>query len=386
MTLEFSPAPALPTVDFSLLSDGQQSLLYIALVLTAHAIGRQVLTDQTTTFDLSRLRPPVFTLLAVEEPEDSLSPHYLGRVLTALNAMTTGHDAQAVVATHSPSLIRRVEPEQVRYLQLDPQRRTVVAKVVMPPKNDDAHKFVREALHAYPELYFSRFVVLGEGDSEEIVLPRCLRAAGLEADATSISVVPLGGRHVNHFWHLLRGLDIPHVTLLDLDLGRYQGGWGRIKYGVDQLVRYVEAGKLGLPQEVYDSLSTRTDDVRSEANRTWFTWLEQHGVFFSNPLDLDFEMIQRLPDAYDITKDELEVPAAGIVTAVLGKKGDAAGYRDDEKALFPAYHQRFKLGSKPAQHITALAKLDDATLGAGIPDAIRRLIVQVASKLKELPE
>lgn len=386
VTLEFSPGPALPAVDFSLLSDGQQSLLYIALVLAAHAIGRQVLTDQTTTFDLSRLRPPVFTLLAVEEPENSLSPHYLGRVLTALYAMTTGHDAQAVVATHSPSLIRRVEPEQVRYLRLDPQRRTIVAKVVMPPKNDDAHKFVREALHAYPELYFSRFVVLGEGDSEEIVLPRCLRAAGLEADATSISVVPLGGRHVNHFWHLLRGLDIPHVTLLDLDLGRYQGGWGRIKYGVDQLVRYVETGELGLTQEQYDGLSTRTDDVRSEANRSWFTWLEQHGVFFSNPLDLDFEMIQHLPDAYDITEDELEAPAAGIVTAVLGKKGDAAGYRDDEKALFPAYHQRFKLGSKPAQHITALAKLDDATLETGIPDAIRRLIMQVASKLKELPE
>jgi putative ATP-dependent endonuclease of OLD family len=214
VTLEFAPGPGQPVVDFSLLSDGQQSLLYIALVLTAQVLGRKTLTGQVTTFDLDRLRPPVFTLLAVEEPENSLSPHYLGRVLTALARMAEGYDAQAVIATHSASLMRRVEPEQVRYLRLDAQRRTTVATVAMPKTTDEAHKFVREALHAYPELYFARLVVLGEGDSEEIVLPRYLRVVDLEADATSISVVPLGGRHVNHFWRLLHGLGIPHVTLL----------------------------------------------------------------------------------------------------------------------------------------------------------------------------
>jgi len=387
VTLEFAPSPGQPVVDFSLLSDGQQSLLYIALVLTAQALGRQTLTGQVTTFDLDRLRPPVFTLLAVEEPENSLSPHYLGRVLTALAQMAGGYDAQAVVATHSPSLMRRVEPEQVRYLRLDAQRRTTVATVAMPTTTDEAHKFVREALHAYPELYFARLVVLGEGDSEEIVLPRCLGVVDLEADATSISVVPLGGRHVNHFWRLLHGLGIPHVTLLDLDLGRYQGGWGRIKYAIGQLCRYHAPDSLRLTQAHVNALAAKeTSDVCAGHGDGWLQWLEDRGVFFSNPLDLDFAMLQQFPDAYDVRAEERQVPTDNVVTAVLSEKGDAAPYNENEKGLFPAYHQRFKLGSKPARHIAALAGLDDAALNESMPEPIRRLTEQVATTLSGLPE
>jgi len=51
-----------------------------------------------------------------------------------------------------------------------------------------------------------------------------------------VSFVPLGGRHVNHFWRLLNGLGIPYITLLDLDFGRPGGGWGRIKYALEQLL------------------------------------------------------------------------------------------------------------------------------------------------------
>jgi putative ATP-dependent endonuclease of OLD family len=84
VTVQFAPGPGDPVVDFSLLSDGQQSLLYVSLVLAAHAIGREALSATTSPFDGDRLRPPVFTILAVEESENSLSPHYLGRVLDAL--------------------------------------------------------------------------------------------------------------------------------------------------------------------------------------------------------------------------------------------------------------------------------------------------------------
>lgn len=81
-------------------------------------------------------------------------------------------------------------------------------------------------MQAFPEIYFSRLVVLGEGDSEEIVLPRLLAAEGLMVDEAAVCIAPLGGRHVNHFWRLLSGLKIPYVTLLDLDVARHGGGWG----------------------------------------------------------------------------------------------------------------------------------------------------------------
>nr|WP_324610270.1 ATP-dependent endonuclease [Streptomyces sp. KE1] len=90
-------------------------------------------------------------------------------------------------------------------------------------------------MQAYSELNFSRFVVLGEGDSEQFVLPRVLAAAGIPEDDASVSVVPLGGRHVNHFWRLLNELQIPHATLLDLDAGRYHGGWGWGRNALNQI-------------------------------------------------------------------------------------------------------------------------------------------------------
>lgn len=387
VTLEFAPGPGQQVVDFSLLSDGQQSLLYVALVMTAHAAGRSCLDGGTDAFDVDVLRPPVFTLLAMEEPENSLSPHYLGRILTALTEMARGRDAQIVVATHSASLMRRVEPRQVRYLCLDNHRRTSVATVTMPPSSTEEYKFVREALHAYPELYFARLVVLGEGDSEEIVIPRCLRAMGFEADAMSISVAPLGGRHVNHFWRLLNQLGIPHVTLLDLDVGRYQGGWGRIKYAASQLVAFREPSSLDFDQEEIKDLHTTSSDVRGEAGQVWIERLEKHGVFFSEPMDLDFAMLQCFPGSYSVSQEEKRQPDEKLVAAVLGETGSPGAYKEDEKLLFPVYSRRFKgSGSKPAGHISALSTLEDTELKGSMPVPIGRLIERVGSILGGLSE
>ena len=226
LSVSFSPGHDEHLIDFSKLSDGQKSMLYLSLVLASQSVGRSVLTGDDESFDLEKLRPPVFTVIALEEPENSLSPHYLGRIVNALNTMVSGDDTQALIATHAPSMLRRVDPEQVRYLRLSEARETRITTIKLPSKSDEAHKFVREAVQAFPEVYFSRLVVLGEGDSEEIVLPRLFRAKGVPVDESAITIAPLGGRHVNHFWRLLSALKIPYLTLLDLDVARYQGGWG----------------------------------------------------------------------------------------------------------------------------------------------------------------
>lgn len=162
MSVSFSPGHDENLVDFSRLSDGQKSMLYLSLVMTSQAIGRAVLSGVDESFDPEKLRPPVFTLVAVEEPENSLSPHYLGRIVNALSTMTDSNDAQALIATHAPSMLRRVNPEFIRYMRLTEERRTRVTHIQLPDKTDVAHKFVREAVQAFPEIYFSRLVVLGK--------------------------------------------------------------------------------------------------------------------------------------------------------------------------------------------------------------------------------
>jgi putative ATP-dependent endonuclease of OLD family len=389
LTIGFTPGHDEQTVDFSRLSDGQKSLLYLALVLSLQAIGREVLKTKSDAFDVDKLRPAVFSLVAMEEPENSLSPHYLGRVIKALTEFSGHHDGQAMIATHAPALLTRVRPEDIRYLRLNAQRETVVRSIVLPDAADEAHKYVREAVQAFPELYFSRLVILGEGDSEEIVLPRLLEAKGLADDNTAISIVPLGGRHVNHFWRLLHGLDIPHVTLLDLDLGRFQGGWGRVKYAVRQLLKFptIESNLsqqhlTGLPKWDGDKLL-----LTSKTGKDWIEFLESAGVFFSSPLDLDFVMLRCYPEAFGIEDEELGDPDDETIISVLGKShGDVAQYSEEEQQYFDAYHRRFKLDSKPVAHLDALGQLDEAELNENIPEAIGRLIELVRTKLAEIPE
>lgn len=381
MSVSFSPGHDEQLVDFSRLSDGQKSMLYLSLVLSSQAIGRAVLVEENETFDVNKLRPPVFTLVAVEEPENSLSPHYLGRIVNALGVMTSNEDAQALIATHAPSMLRRVAPEQIRYLRLTERRTSRITHIVLPDVADDAHKFVREAVQAFPEVYFSRLVVLGEGDSEEIVLPRLLQAKGAPVDESAVTIAPLGGRHVNHFWRLLSALQIPYLSLLDLDVARYQGGWGRIKYINDQLGKY-RRDKTLPPDYVIPVWNSTDAMVRKYAH--YLGKLEDRDVYFSYPMDLDFAMLLAYPEAYGVAKEQ---PDESTVKAVLGKSHhDATQYNEDEQALFGTYHHKFKLGSKPAAHIEALAALSDADLLASMPESLRRLADAVIAKLAELPE
>ena len=388
LSVSFTPGHDGSLVDFSRLSDGQKSMLYLSLVLSSQAIGRAVLAEKDVSFDPDKLRPPVFTLVALEEPENSLSPHYLGRIVSALNIMTKNVDAQALIATHAPTMLRRVAPELIRYLRLTESRKTRVTCIKLPEKSDDAHKFVREAVQAFPEIYFSRLVVLGEGDSEEIVLPRLLQAKGAPVDESAVTIAPLGGRHVNHFWRLLSALQIPYLTLLDLDVARYAAGWGRIKYVNDQFVMFEPSKVLPadwpIPKWNNAVAPIRSHHFFNNGTHDIFAELEDRAIFFSSPMDLDFSMLLAYPEAYDVVEEE---PDESITKAVLGKSYfDATQYSEEEKKLFVTYHQRFKLGSKPAAHIDALAKLNDDELLAEMPESLSRLADAVIAKLAELPE
>jgi putative ATP-dependent endonuclease of OLD family len=390
LSIAFSPGHGEHFVDFSRLSDGQKSVLYLSLVLSIQAIGRAALGAEAELFDVDKLKPAIFTIVAMEEPENSLSPHYLGRVIKALSDLGAQEDAQSLIATHAPSMLRRVAPENIRYLRLSSSRQSQVATILIPSEADEARKFVREAVQAFPELYFSRLVVLAEGDSEEVVLPRLLGARGLAVDEAAISVVPLGGRHVNHFWRLLGALDIPFITLLDLDLGRHGGGWGRVRYVAKNLLAF-SAATCDITQAEIDSLPEWDLDedklLESEPTSHWLSFLESKDVFFSSPLDLDFAMLNRFPAAFGVTAADSNMPPENKIKSVLGDNYHGIEqYSTDEKKLFTSYHKLFKLGSKPVAHLNALAELQDEELGAQMPTSLSRLVDAAKVKLEGLPE
>jgi putative ATP-dependent endonuclease of OLD family len=68
----------------------------MSLVLTMYAVERDVLAGTSAAYDLDKLRPAIFTVVAVEEPENSLSPRYLGRVIKSPKNIAVNGDAQAL--------------------------------------------------------------------------------------------------------------------------------------------------------------------------------------------------------------------------------------------------------------------------------------------------
>jgi hypothetical protein len=372
------------------LSDGQRSLFHLAMTAATLDIEGNIAANAATGFQPGGVPLPALTLIAVEEPENNLAPFYLSRIVRQIEELTAGPRAQAVISSHSASILARVDPAQVRHFRLNPADRTACVRAIhLPPDQEEASKFVREAVRTYPELYFARFVVLGEGASEEVVLPRLAEAMGLDIDRSFVAVVPLGGRHVNHLWRLLTDLDIPYATLLDLDWGRDGGGWGRIKTACTQLLE-VGVAPLAIfaqPDPAGPAANLAAFDGHAAedfADLTgWANALRQHNVFFCTPLDLDYSMLQAFSAAYQVPEPGRQGPSqrGNPRTAVLGEEGRHDLYGAEHEQLLRWYRYLFLGRGKPSTHVRVLSGQTSRALTAGAPEELRALLASISTRL-----
>lgn len=379
------------------LSDGQRSLFHIALTAATLETEQAALAVAAaeSPFDQEKLRRTHLTLLAIEEPENSLSPFFLSRVVTQAREIGEMGTAQALISSHSASILSRIEAGEVRFFRLDRQtRRTSVRLLTLPEDDAEASTYVRLAVRAYPELYFARFVILAEGDSERIVVPRLAEAKGVPLDPSFVPVVPLGGRYVSHFWRLLTDLGIPYATLLDFDLGRAHGGANMIRTAFDALEeveRDLTANPLVVNGRIdLDDLDELADkDVLDDwKDNDWLQALRYEAVFFSNPIDLDFAMLQAFPAAYQHPNPGGRGPrttAEAIAEkkrVVLKTNGKPDIYDGDEwDDCFAWYPYLFLSRSKPETHLAALSRITRRDLARHAPPELRALIGHVRDVL-----
>lgn len=342
LLLKLFPSENLNMRNIDELSDGQISLLYLTLSIALDEIEKRHATNELPGFRERDYDAPIFTILALEEPENHLSPFYLSRIINALEDKCKSESIIGIITSHSPNVVKRLNQiDQIRFLRQEntsADRYTLICKILLPEnKTEDDYKYINQAILSHPELYFSKLVVLGEGDSEEIILPIIAQKKLCPFDTSFISFVPLEGRHVNHMWRLLKELKIPYVTLLDYDCGRFYGGQKRLK-------------------EISSKLQYN-DPITIED-------LEKHNVFFSYPLDFDMLMIKAFPDFYD--DNGYEDDHEDLVKAVLGKNGNESEYvypnvffSDD---LLRKYRYLFKSKSKVASHYIACDKIKNMAI------------------------
>ena len=366
LILKLFPSETEDLKDINELSDGQISLLYLTLSMALYEIEVQHENNKLSGLKEQDYDAPIFTIFALEEPENHLSPYYLSRIIDALEDRSKSKSITSIVTSHSPNVLRRLnKDEQIRFLRQEccgNDRKTISCKILLPEnKDEEDYKYLNQAILSHPEIYFSKLVVLGEGDSEEIVLPVIAQKKSCNFDTSFVSFVPLAGRHVNHMWRLLNELKIPYVTLLDYDLGRYGGGEKRL---------FEISEKLGLPK-------TSTKEI-----------LEEHNVFFSYPLDFDMLMITAFPDFYiDNGQDDEHNK---LVKSVLGKNGDESKYVAPNNfftdELLRKYRYLFKTKSKVASHYLICDKIKNMEVSdfeQKCPTVLHRLINKACDILKK---
>lgn len=395
LEIEFRPTEINRPYNVSELGEGYRSLFYLTLVCTLLKARKEIIKKGTI--------PVCLTILAIEEPENHIGPQLLGKVITNLLKQSEDDDTQVILTSHSPAIVKRIDPEAICHLRVKDSS-TVASRIIIPKDNIEAYQYVKQAIQRYPEMYFAKLVVIGEGDSEEIVLRRYATAYDIDFDNEYITFAPLSHRFVNYIWKALIELDIPYVTLLDFDRERNGGDWGRVKYILTQLIAngkpkdVVLKANVRLTDSAFEKMGT-WDPSGLRVQKCWLYHLEDFDVFYSYPLDLDFLMLEYMKEYYIQTipqrcgpnipkKEDAKKYNEYIRKAIKAtlKSEDSTGftYTDEEKELM-AYYRYFFLGKgKPITHSLALNLIkDNDVLKANVPPVLKRFFDNVKRKLNQ---
>ena len=423
IALKFSPTTTEEAFTVSDLGDGLRSIFYFSLVDSVLDIELEITKDREENPDNPRFKliPPILTILAIEEPENHIAPHHIGKLVKKFKQLSNNDNSQVILTSHSPAIVKRVEPKDLRYLRIENSKgdiQTSISGIKLPKESDECYKYIKGAIQAYPELYFAKLVILCEGDSEALLLPKFFDLLGKEIDSSQISIVPLGGRHVNHFWKLLSTLKIPHITLLDFDNERYMGGWGRIMYVIQQLLEIgikrsdlvkFKDGRILNDEEIAEISSWQICDIHSQVLLSWINYLEiKFNIFFSAPLDIDFLMLQHYKEYYinilspkegpvilyldqdknskkikiiDVDKDNKlqligykERIKEAVRVTLKDKSGLGDSFTEEEKELM-IWYQYFFLGrGKPSTHMQFLSSINDEKLIKDLPPIFKKMV------------
>ncbi|MES2394854.1 MAG: AAA family ATPase [Bacteroidota bacterium] len=409
LEISFSPTGTHKTFGIDELGEGYRSLFYLTLVCALLDVEEKLAGKEDE--ETIGINNPLLTILAIEEPENHIAPQLLGRVIKILKTIGEKENSQVLLSSHTPAIVKRLDPECILHFRITEKYETEVNQILLPKRTDDAYKYVKEAVHNYPELYFARLVIIGEGDSEEVIFNRLMGVMKTDFDDNFITFAPLGHRFVNHIWKLLKALHIPYITLLDLDIEREGGGWGRIKYVLQQLLKTgvskknlleLSDGSL-LSDESLETMHTwsLTNKDSIKTLHGWVEFLKKYNIFYSNPLDLDFLMLThylefyaqaipenggpKIPDKTKKPKEFDEKVSVAIQSTLKSEKAIAATYSQDQKELMIWYNYHFLGRGKPATHIQVVASMTSRQILENLPDVFKEIFEQISSILKPIP-
>ncbi len=155
-----------------------------------------------------------FPVLAIEEPEAHLHPNAQKQLYSQINSIA----GQKIISTHSPYIAAVAELGQIRNFYKDQQ--VSCGKVAIDALNDEEQRKInRQVINSRGEIFFSKLMVLFEGETEEQALPIFAKHHfGQSAVVMGIDFVGVGG-YGNYlpFLRFAESLNIPWLILSDAE-------------------------------------------------------------------------------------------------------------------------------------------------------------------------
>ena len=154
------------------------------------------------------------------------------------------------------------------------------------------------------------------------------------------------------------------------------------------------------------------DVTDTKTMQSWIDMLENHNVFYSTPLDIDFLMLENLGENYILLLDKnegprIEIERDGVKTRVniqdidegmftdelqmrISKDvsntlkecgGDGKTYTEEQKKWMMWYTYFFLNRGKPSTHIAVLSQMSDEDFRMNTPSIIQRIIKRIEELL-----
>jgi hypothetical protein len=154
--------------------------------------------------------------------------------------------------------------------------------------------------------------------------------------------------------------------------------------------------------EVENGLTLSEGDLQSLEDRSlsdrdeminWIEHLEDFGVFFSRPLDLDWSMLKSFEDAYEEAapnqpRGDVESARKSVLKGsdVYEEADEADIYSDEDDDRFQWYRYLFSSRSKPSSHLGALSSMqsDERNLVDNMPDELKSLLKYAEEQIQDI--
>ncbi|KKL16044.1 hypothetical protein LCGC14_2499530, partial [marine sediment metagenome] len=183
--------------------------------------------------------------LAIEEPEAHLHPHLQRQLIENLKLFQKKFkdkfeiDIQFIITSHSSNVIKKIEYNELRILRKNRKGFTdcteipdkildiILDKILGAQKgNIKLRKRKKQPLISifskifsfYPEIFFSKIVILGEGQTEEGAIPVFASTLYMDFDTFGISYLNTEGEgNIEYYTNILYAFSIPYLYVKDKD-------------------------------------------------------------------------------------------------------------------------------------------------------------------------